>query len=71
MLLDKLCSISINNLQDYIFVPSGLWVEIPVQLAPMPCWSNDEMVAISSCTVPGRSESSDVPSHVLEVFGSF
>lgn len=70
MFLDKLHSTSTDILQDYIFVPSGQWAEIPVQLAPTSGWSRDEMVAVPSCTVPERSEGSDVPSHVLEVFDS-
>lgn len=69
MLLGNLCSISTDILHGYIFGPPGWWVEIPVQLAPMSYWGSEEVVAIPYCNIPGRSESSVIPGHVLEVFG--
>lgn len=70
MFLDKLLSTSTDILRGYIFVPSGQWAEIAAQLAPTSGWNGDEMIAVPSCAVPERSEGSDVPSHVLEVFDS-
>lgn len=69
MLLGKLCSTSIDFLRGSIFGPSGWWVEIPVQLVPMSYWDSEEVVAIPYYSIPGRSESSVILSHVLEVFG--
>lgn len=40
-----------------------------MQLVPMSYWGSGEVVAIPYCNVPGRSKSSVIPSHVLEVFG--
>lgn len=69
MLLGNLRPTSTDILQGYIFGPSGWWVEIPVQLVPMSYCGSEEAVAIPYCNIPGRSESSIIPSHVLEVFG--